>query len=164
MEALEYFTCLSYDNVDFLIQNKYVKSGIYLQTSENEKSIKFNTETLPHIYIGDILENQFYCKSVSEQKSVLVFNSSDFSEDVNIRICKYTETSLPHSGNLALSVSCALTSKLIDLSAMRTMPANISGRMNDCGINAICFSDSNKQQLLISPDSLMRKFFTGDLL
>ena len=164
MEALEYFTCISYDNVDFLIQNKYIRSGIYLQTQKDSKTIIFNKETLPHIYIGDIVEKEFDCKADGEYGVVLVLNVADFATDVSARISDYTDTAFPASGNLALSLNGSINSKLVDITTLRILPQSINHRMTECGISAIGFPADSNKQILISPENLMRKFFTGGLL
>ncbi|MBO4439420.1 MAG: hypothetical protein J5798_08725, partial [Spirochaetaceae bacterium] len=66
MEARNHFTCIAYDTVDFLIQSKYVLFGIYLDIGKEGNNIVFNRETLPHIRIGHLLEQEFSCKSIEE--------------------------------------------------------------------------------------------------
>ncbi|MBQ2480781.1 MAG: hypothetical protein II516_05995, partial [Treponema sp.] len=87
MEAHNHFTCIAYNNVDFLIQSKYVLFGIYLGEGEDDDNIVFNRETLPHIRIGHLLEKEFLCESMEGYNAVLVMNKRDFAND----ICKQIE-------------------------------------------------------------------------
>ena len=160
----DYFTCISYNNVDFLIQNKYVRAGIYYQVNNDAKSIIYNKETLPLIYIGEAIEKEFFCNSENDNGIVLVMNGYDFSKEICSRIISYTNTAFPASGNVAISLNGSITSKLIEITDLRLIPQSIRGRMSECGINAISFPSDNNKQILISPDCLLRKFFTGGQL
>ena len=170
MEALNYFTCIAYDSVDFLIQSKYVVFGIYLEVENNVRNIVFNRETLPHIHIGSLLEKEFLCNSLEDCSVVLVMNMQDFSKDVRKEIVDYTNTAFPASGNLAISVNSSISSKIIDTSSFRLIPESIRERQLECGVCAISFPENKneknnqKKQILISPDNLIRKFFSAGLL
>ncbi len=170
MEAHNYFTCIAYDTVDFLIQSKYVFFGVYLQVENSVRKIVFNRETLPHIHIGSLLEKEFLCKSLEDCNVVLVMNMHDFAKDVCKQIVDYTDTAFPASGNLALSVNSSISSRLVDLSSFRLIPESIRERQTECGICAISFPGTEKEknlpkkQILISPDNLLRKFFSVGLL
>ena len=170
MEAHNHFTCIAYDTVDFLIQSKYVIFGIYLDVGYNEKNILFNRETLPHIQIGSLLEKTFSCKTIEECNVVLVMKKNDFDADVQSLIVDYTDTAFPASGNLAISVNTSISSKIVDISSMRAIPQSIRVRQNESGICAIGFHEDEKnklnlrKQILISPDNLLRKFFSAGLM
>lgn len=166
MEAPNYFTCISYDTVDFLIQSKYVIFGIYLALEKQMLHIDFNDEILPHIYIGSFLENEFSCTSLEKCNVVLVMRMQDFSEDIRYKIEKYTGTPFPPSGNFALSVNSLITSSEIDISHLHLMPKGIRERLKECGVSAIGFIADKKQvkitrkQILLSLDNLLWKFFS----
>ncbi|MBR1722820.1 MAG: hypothetical protein IJ727_10130 [Treponema sp.] len=170
METRNHFTCIAYDTVDFLIQSKYVFFGIYLEVGKNVQNIVFNRETLPHIHIGTLLEQEFLCKSVEECNVVLVMKMQDFAKDVQKAIVNYTETAFPVSGNMAISVNTSISSKLIDVETLRLFPKSIRPRQAECGIMAIGFQQESKgkgvlrKQILISPDNLLRKFFSAGLI
>lgn len=166
MEAPNYFTCISYDTVDFLIQSKYVIFGIYLAVEKDIRHIDFNNEILPHVHIGSFLEKEFSCNSLETCNVVLVMKMQDFPEDIRYKIEKYTETPFPLSGNFALSVNSLITSSEIDISALRLMPKGIRERQKECGVCAIGFTSDKKQknitrkQILLSLDNLLWKFFS----
>ncbi len=170
MEAHNHFTCIAYDSIDFLIQSQYVIFGIYLDVDNNERNIIFNRETLPHIHIGPVLEKTFSCKSVEECNVVLVMKKQNFDADVQSLIVDYTDTAFPASGNLALSVNSSISSKIIDISSLRPIPQSIRLKQRECGICAIGFQKDEKnqfnerKQILISPDNLLRKFFSSRLM
>lgn len=170
MEALNYFTCISYDNVDFLIQSKYIIFGIYLDVTADTGNIEFNREILPHIHIGTHLEKEFGCKAKENCNVVLVMKIQDFAADVRAKIEACTKTAFPRSGNFALSVSSSITNTQIDISNLHLIPKNMRAYMTNCGVCAISFikQDDNKSssraQLLISPDSLLRKLFSAGLI
>lgn len=170
MEAHNHFTCIAYDTVDFLIQSKYVGFGVYLAVDKDVKSIPFNRETLPHIHIGSLLEQTFGCKSIENCNVVLVLHMEDFARDVQEAIVSYTQTAFPASGNLALSVNTAISSKIIDISSLHLIPHGIRRMQSDCGINGIGFHkdpknpDILRKQILLSPDLLLRKFFSNGFL
>ncbi|MCR4823675.1 MAG: hypothetical protein K5873_12480 [Treponema sp.] len=170
MEASNYFTCIAYDSVDFLIPSKYVTFGIYLEVKNSDRKIIFNRETLPHIHIGSLLEKEFLCNSLEDCKVVLVMNMKDFAKDVCKEIVDYTNTAFPASGNLALSVNTSISSKIVDISSFHLIPQSIRARQSECGVCAIAFPKSkknqnlHKKQILISPDNLIRKFFSVGLL
>ena len=162
MEARNHFTCIAYDTVDFLIQSKYVLFGIYLDIGKEGNNIVFNRETLPHIRIGHLLEQEFSCKSIEECNVVLVMKRKDFANDVCRQIEDFTQTAFPMSGNLAISVNTSVSSKIIDIETLRLIPQSIRERQQECGVCAIGFT--NKKQILISPDNLLRKFFAVGLI
>ena len=170
MEAHNHFTCIAYDTVDFLIQSKYVVFGIYLEVENGMRHILFNRETLPHIHIGNLLEKEFLCKPVEESNVVLVMKMRDFEYDVQKAVVNYTETAFPASGNFALSVNSAISSRIIDISNLRLLPQGIRSRQTECGVCAIGFQSDTKnknlvrKQILISPDNLLRKFFSVGLI
>lgn len=168
MKANNYFTCIAYNNVDFLIHSKYVVSGVYVDfhgaQSKELRNIVFNRETLPHIYIGDLLERTFGCAPIESYTTVLVMNGRDFSVDVCKKIEDFTETALPASGNFALSVNSSISSSLVDFSSLRLVPPSIRTKQNDCGVSAIGFTKNDRKQFLIQADNLVRKFFTARLL
>lgn len=170
MEAHNHFTCIAYDTVNFLIQSKYIGFGIYLAVDKDVKSIPFNRETLPHIHIGSLLEQTFSCKTVEDCNVVLVMKMQDFAKDVRESIVNYTQTAFPASGNLALSVNTSISSKVMDISCLHLIPEGIRKMQNECGINAIGFVKDSKnpeilhKQILISPDFLLRKFFSNGLI
>ncbi len=170
MEAPDYFTCISYDTVDFLIQSKYVIFGIYLAVEKNVRHIDFNDEVLPHVHIGEFLESAFSCNSLEKCNVVLVMRMQDFPEDIRYKIQKYTSTSFPVSGNFAVSVNSLITSTEIELSALHLMPKGIRERLKECGVCAIGFTADKKQknmtrkQILLSLDNLLWKFFSDWLI
>ena len=167
METSNHFTCLSYDTVDFLIPSKYVLFGIYLPKDNDEKHIFFENETLPHIRIGSFLEEQFNCKSVQDCSVMMVMNKADFAANVQKLIVSHTETKFPASGNLAISVNSAVTSKIIDIQNLKPLPKGIRPRQKKNGICAIGYlpDDKNPQlerkQILISFDNLLLKLIGG---
>lgn len=95
---------------------------------------------------------------------------SDFAKDVQKAIVDYTETAFPASGNLALSVNTAISSKILDIASLRMIPQGIRSRQFECGVCAIGFQEEAKnqgllrKQILISPDNLLRKFFSAGLI
>ncbi len=157
----KHFTCISYDILDFLIPSEYVISGIYLSLPKDVPNITFNRETLPHLYIGSKLQSEFCCNSAVKSDAVLVFNSHDFAEDVRSMIVMKTDTAFPATGNVAISFTASISNHDIELSKLRLMPLGIRNRMTDCGICAVHYSDDGRKQFLISPDALLRRFFTG---
>ncbi|MBQ3669970.1 MAG: hypothetical protein II921_00645 [Treponema sp.] len=164
METTQYFTCISYNTVDFLIQSRYVVSGVYLFVPKEAKNVVFNRETLPHIHLSDLLEAEFLCAPVEQYNVALIMKKDDFSSDVCQKIADFTETAFPASGHLALSLSGALTTKTIDEKQLRLLPLGIRTKISECGISAIGFEQQGKKQLLLSPDMLLRKFFASGLL
>lgn len=170
MEAHNHFTCIAYDTMEFLIQSKYVVSGVYLDLEKSVKNVVFNQETLPHIHIGSLLEEQFLCRPLENYNVVLIMNKQDFARDVCRKIVDFTTTAFPASGNLALSVNSSISSRIIDIASLRLIPKSIRARQFECGVCAIGFVSSGKigqpfkKQLLISPDNLLRKFFATGLL
>lgn len=144
--------------------------GIYLETGNKARNILFNRETLPHIRIGHLLEKEFQCKSIEDSNVILVMKKKDFDPDVQSLIVDYTQTAFPASGNLALSVNTSISSKQIDIASLHLIPEGIRGRQNECGVYAIGFQQDKKnknllrKQILISPDNLLRKFFTTGLM
>lgn len=159
-----HFTCVFYDNTDFLIPSEYIVSGIYLSVPKDSKKIIFNRETLPHIFIGNLLEKEFGCKAVGNANVVIVLNAGDFAEDVGNQIVESTETALPATGNLALSLTGNINSHEIELGELHVFPNGIRTRLSDCGICAVRFEKDGRKQVLISPDALLRRFFSGGLL
>lgn len=164
MEALNHFTCIAYDTVDFLIQSKYVVSGVYSQIDKSSKSINFNRETLPHIYIGDLLARSFSCGSSESYNIVLIMRMQDFAQDVCTKILSYTQTAFPATGNLALSVDGAISSRRLETNTLHLLPGSIKNRLWECGICAVGFSDDGRKRILLSPDLLLKKFFSTNML
>ncbi|MBQ9207091.1 MAG: hypothetical protein IJ158_10310 [Treponema sp.] len=170
MDSLNHFTCIAYDTVDFLIQSKSVLFGVFLDVEKNEKNIVFNRETLPHIHIGELLEKQFNCARTGDCNVVLVMRIQDFIKEVRKDIINYTNTAFPASGNFALSVNTSISSKIIDTSNLRLLPLGIRDQQAKCGVSAIGFSLGGKngtilrKQILISPDYLLKKFFSTGLI
>lgn len=170
MEALNYFTCIAYDSVDFLIQSKYVEFGIYFDVRKDVPNIDFNGEILPHIHIGSILENEFSCHAKENCNVVLVMKIWDFASGMKEAIENYTKTSFPESGNFALSVTSSISSSQVDISSLRLLPEGLRKEMLECGVCAVGFipDENNKKltrkQILISPDKLLRKLFSTGLL
>ena len=160
----KHVTSVSYSDVDFLIQSQYVVSGVYLHIQKDSKNFVFERETLPHLHIGDLLEQTFNCKALEAFSVVLVMNKRDFAPDVCKKIADLTDTAFPASGNLALSLNGAISSKVIDTVALRLLPKGIQDRMTSYGICALSFVEQGRTQLLISPDLLVRKFFSLGLL
>ena len=156
-----HFTCISYDRLDFLVPSSYIISGIYLSVEKESHAITFNRETLPHIYIGQMLQEEFVCKDTNNCCAVLVFDSKYFAQDIQKAIVDRTETALPASGNVAISMTGSINSHEFDTDELRLMPYGIRLRMTECGICAVRFTDNGRKQLLISPDSLLRRFFAG---
>ncbi len=170
MEAHNHFTCIAYDSVDFLIQSKHVLFGVFLDVEKEVKNITFNRETLPHIHIGHLLEKEFCCSRVEDCNVVLVMRSQDFMSGVQQDIIDFTNTAFPASGNLALSVNTSISSKIIDISVLRLLPEGIRDQQAKCGISGIGFSLGGKngntlrKHILISPDRLLKKFFSSGLI
>ncbi|MBQ7538996.1 MAG: hypothetical protein IJT42_08515 [Treponema sp.] len=166
MEALDYFTCIAYDTVDFLIQSKYVVFGLYLAVEKGERSIIFNREQLPHVNIGFFLEKAFVCKSSEDCNTVLIMRRSDFPESVQEQIQKYTGTDFPASGNFAISVNSLISSKALDISSLHLIPKGIRKVQEKSGVVAIAFASGEKKnefrrQILLSPDNLLQRLFAG---
>lgn len=159
-----HFTCVFYDNTDFLIPSEYIVSGIYLSVPKDSKKIVFNRETLPHIFIGNLLEKEFGCVAVGTANAVIVLNARDFADDVGRQVVESTETALPATGNLALSLTGNISSYEIDLGELHVFPNGIRPRLSECGICAVRFDKEGRKQVLVSPDSLLRRFFSGGLL
>ncbi|MBQ4378612.1 MAG: hypothetical protein II821_05380 [Treponema sp.] len=167
MEAPNYFTSIEYDTVDFLIQSKYVVFGLYLAVGNDEKNIVFNSEKLPHVYIGSYLENIFSCKSPETCNTVLIMRKNDFPHDVQNLIQSFTGTVFPLSGNFALSVNSLISSKDIDIKNLKMIPKSVRHVLNSGGICAIGFEGGTKdkparKQILLSADSLLRKMLSGN--
>lgn len=161
MEASNHFTCLSYDTIDFLILSKYVLFGIYIGNSDEGKRIDFENEVLPRLSIGNFLEKEFNCHHTEDCNVMLVMNKSDFDEDIQKKIVDFTGTAFPATGNFAVSVNTSLSSRIMDISSLRLIPAGIRKRMNDFGISAIGFAE--RRQILLSPDNILRCFLRGSL-
>ncbi len=164
MEARNHFTCIAYDTIDFLVQSRYVVSGVYLQVDKQEKSIMFNKETLPHIYIGDMLGRSFGCSSSETYNVVLIMKMQDFEQDVCKKIIAYTQKAFPATGNLALSVDGSISSKVLETNTLHLMPESIRSRLWECGVCAIGFSENERKRILLSPDMLLKKFFSIGML
>ena len=170
MEVHNHFTCIAYDTIDFLIQSKHVLFGVFLDVEKDVKNVVFNRETLPHIHIGHLLEKEFGCTHVEECNVVLVMRVQDFMKDVQQDIIDFTNTAFPASGNLAISVNTAISSRIVDISKLRLLPAGIREQQAKCGICGIGFAMGGKngnilkKQILISPDSLLKKFFSVGLI
>lgn len=168
METTNHFTCLSYDTVDFLIQSKYILFGIYLQIDSKEKNILFEKELLPHLHIGSFLEKYFSCRTVEKCNVMLVLNKQYLDNEIINLIVDFTGTQFPVSGNFALSVNTSVTSKIMEIDSLRLIPKGIRARQNECGISAIGFVDDIntnilRKQILLSPDSLLRKYLKTEL-
>ena len=161
MEASNHFTCLSYDTIDFLILSKYVLFGIYIGTNDDGKRIDFENEVLPRLCIGTFLEKEFHCQHTEDCNVMLVMNKAELDEDIQKKIVDYTGTAFPASGNFAVSVNSSVSSRIMDISYLRLIPEGIRKRMKDCGISAIGFTE--KRQILLSPDNILRSFLRGQL-
>ena len=155
MESSNQFTCLTYNTIDFLIQSKYILFGLYLKEPNTNKSAVFENEVLPHINIGPFLENQFMCKPTGESNTLLVMKKDDFDSDFQKLIVEYTGTAFPASGNFAISVNTAVSSRVMNIKILRLLPQGIRKAVNDYGVNAIAFA--KRRQLLISPDNLLKQ-------
>ena len=164
MEVSNHFTCLTYDTVDFLIQSKYVLFGIYIQSITSEKQITFENEIIPHISIGNYLEENFLCKPVEDCNVMIIFKKDDFSKDLQRKIKKYTGTDFPESGNFAVSLNSQVTSRIMDISFLRAVPEGIRFKMNEYGVSAIGFQNDSKntslqrKEILLAPDSLLKNY------
>ncbi|MBQ7159256.1 MAG: hypothetical protein IJS09_07545 [Treponema sp.] len=167
MEVPNYFTCIAYDTVDFLIQSKYIVFGLYLAVEKEMKCIEFNEENLPHVHIGSFLETAFSCNAKEGCNVVLVLKMQNFPDDVKKQIQTFTGTAFPLSGNFALSVNSLISSKNIDVSSLRLLPKSIRQIQNECGVSAIGFvPDKNnkslfRRRILLSPDCLLRTYFSN---
>ena len=161
METSNHFTCLSYDTIDFLILSKYVLFGIYIGTNDQGKRIDFENEVLPKLTIGSFLEKEFHCQHTEDCNVMLVMNKSEFDEDIQKKIVDYTGTAFPVTGNFAVSVNSSVTSKIVDISYLRMIPKSIRKKLNDSGLSAIGFTE--KRQILLSPDNILRSFFRGNI-
>lgn len=160
METSKNFTCISYDTIEFLIQSQYVIFGIYLGNKTIGKNVNFEKELLPHISLGNYLEESFLCQHNEECNVMLVMKKDDFDLEVQKMIVEYTETEFPVSGNFALSVNTSVTSKIMDISLLRLIPNGIRLKLKEYGVSAIAFAD--KRQILISPDNFLRFFLRGE--
>ena len=161
METSNHFTCLTYDTIDFLILSKYVLFGIYIGTNDEGNRINFENEVLPRLSIGAFLEKEFNCCHTEDCNVMLVMNKIDFDEDLQKKIVDFTGTAFPATGNFAISVNSSVTSRIIDISFLRLIPEGIRKRTNECGISAIGFTE--RRQILLSPDNLLRSFLRGSL-
>ena len=161
METSNHFTCLTYDTIDFLILSKYVLFGIYIGTNDEGNRINFENEVLPRLSIGGFLEKEFNCRHTEDCNVMLVMNKIDFDEDLQKKIVDFTGTAFPATGNFAISVNSSVTSRIIDISFLRLIPEGIRKRTNECGICAIGFTE--RRQILLSPDNLLRCFLRGAL-
>ena len=159
METSNHFTCLSYDTIDFLFLSKYVLFGIYIGTNDQGNRIDFENEVLPKLNIGSFLEKEFHCQHIENCNVMLIMNKAELDEDLQKKIVDYTGTAFPVTGNFAVSVNSSVTSKIIDISFLRLFPKGIRKRMNDCGLSAIGFTE--KRQILLSPDNILRSFLRG---
>lgn len=161
---LKQFTCITFDNTDFLIPCDYIVAGLYLRVNDDAKDIVYNRETLPLLRIGNLLEKEFLCSAASDVNTIIVMRMQDFEKDVCMDIYDYTETAFPASGNLALSLIGEIKSIHLAPEDFEPIPGGIRERMASCGISAIRFTENGRKQLLISPDLLIRKFFAGALM
>ena len=159
METSNHFTCLSYDTIDFLFLSKYVLFGIYIGTNDQGNRIDFENEVLPKLNIGCFLEKEFHCQHIENCNVMLIMNKAELDEDLQKKIVDYTGTAFPVTGNFAVSVNSSVTSKIIDISFLRLIPKGIRKRMKDCGLSAIGFTE--KRQILLSPDNILRSFLRG---
>lgn len=160
MESSKQFTCLAYDTIDFLIQSKYIVFGIYLNEPNKKRSAVFENEVLPHINIEKFLENQFNCKPTGESNTMLVMKRDDFDSDFQKLIVEYTGIDFSSAGNFAISVGTSVSSTMMNLKTLRLFPQGIRKALNDCGVNAINFSE--RRQLLISPDNLLKQLMRSE--
>ena len=164
MEVSNHFTCLTYDTVDFLIQSKYVLFGIYIQSITSEKYITFENEVIPHISIGNYLEENFLCKPVEECNVMIVLKKDDFNKDLQKKIKKFTGIDFPESGNFAVSVNSQVTSRIMDISFLRAVPEGIRFKMKEYGVSAIGFQNDSKEnsiqrkEILIAPDTMLKNY------
>lgn len=163
MEVLNNFTLLAYKGVDFLIPSKYVVAGFYQHIQNDAKNVIYNRETLPHLHIGTLLEKEFACKKKVDTGVVLVLKMQDFASDVCVNISDYTDTAFPASGYMALSVSGEICNVILPCTEMELLPQGIRNRMTACGISAIRFPKEGSKQILLAPDFLIRRFFSGAL-
>ena len=161
METSNHFTCLTYDTIDFLILSKYVLFGIYIGTNDEGNRINFENEVLPRLSIGAFLEKEFNCRHTEDCNVMLVMNKSDFDEELQKKIVDFTGTAFPVTGNFAVSVNSSLSSRIMDISYLKLVPGGIRKKMNDCGISAIGFTE--RRQILLSPDNILRSFLRGQL-
>lgn len=161
---LNQYTCITFNNTDFLIPCEYIVAGLYMPVNEDTKDIVYNRETLPLLQIGSLLEKEFLCSASSDVATVLVMNIHDFETDVGSQISEYTETAYPASGNVAFSLIGEIKSISLTPNELEPIPYGIRDRMTSCGICAVRFTEDGRKQLLISPDLLIRKFFTGALM
>ena len=164
LEVVKQFTRIAYEGVDFLIPSEYIVAGFYQHIQDDAPSVYYNRETLPHIHLTRLLEEEFKCQRRMESGVVLVLRMQDFANDVCVSISDYTNTAFPASGFLALSINGEIQSEPIECSEIRQMPLSIRTRLNSCGIDGIRFPEGRQKQLLIAPDLLIRKFFAGALL
>ena len=155
MENSNQFTCLTYNTIDFLIQSKYILFGLYLKEANTSRSAVFENEVLPHINISRFLESQFMCKPTGESNTLLVMKKDDFDSDFQKLIVEYTGTAFPASGNFAISVNTAVSSRVMNIKILRLLPQGIRNTVNDYGVHAIAFA--KRRQLLISPDNLLKQ-------
>ncbi|MCR5288557.1 MAG: hypothetical protein K6E51_01040 [Treponema sp.] len=154
MVAINHFTCLSYNTIDFLIHSKYVLFGIHLPDKVNDAHITFENEVLPHINLGPFLEEHFVCKSIHDCNIMLVMKKNDFDTSLQKKIVHYTGTDFPASGTFALSVNSDIATKEIDLSILKLIPKGIREKQKKCGVHAIGFA--KQRMILITPDNLIR--------
>ena len=164
LEAPKQFTCIAYEGVDFLIPSEYIVAGFYQHIQDDAPNVYYNRETLPHIHLTHLLEEEFKCQRRMESGVILVLRMQDFANDVCVSISDYTNTAFPASGFLALSINGEIQSEPILCSELRLMPLSIRTRLNACGIEGVRFPEGRQKQLLIAPDLLIRKFFAGALL
>ena len=159
-----FFTCIRYDTVDFLIQSRYVVSGVYLPPREGARSLVFNRETLPHLQVGGLLEAAFACGAKESFNIALIMRMQDFGRETRKNITEFTGTAFPASGRLALSLSGSVENAALDETALRLPPAGLRRHFAECGISALAFAPDGKKQILLSPDTLIRKFFSAHLI
>jgi hypothetical protein len=96
---------------------------------------------------------------------MLVLKKDDLKKSVQKKIEEYTGTKFPVSGNFALSVNSSVSSKIIELSELKLLPESIREKQNECSVNAIGFSVSEKEkhiQFLLAPDKLIELIIRGE--
>lgn len=157
------FTCISFDNLDFLIPSHYVVAGFYSDILGSVENISYNRETLPFLSLGKIVEQEFHCSSKGVTNVALIMRKHDFATDVRVNISNYTKTAFPYTGNFAISFGTEMSSVLCDISEFRLLGSSIRSEMQNVGVSAIRFM-GDREQLLIAPDLLIRKFFAGAFL
>ncbi len=160
---LEQFTCISFDKMDFLIPSNYIVAGFFKSDVKSSSNIIYNWETLPHLYLPEIIMQEFHCSTKGVSDVALIMRKQDFAKDVRVHISNHTKTAFPFTGNFALSFGTEIRSIQFDTSELRLFGKSLQQEMQNNGISGIRFCE-NRNQFLIAPDLLIRKFFAGALL